>query len=535
MRAAARRHSTHVARLVVALAAMLIGLFFSVAPLPGRSQLVAQRTFWGLSALALGYCLYAGRHATADCLSQEKREGTLGLLFLTNLKGYDVVLGKLSATSLNGLCCLVGIMPVMAVPLLLGGISYGEFWRMALVLVVSFLFSLSVGVFASVISRQARRAYGANFVLLALIAGVPAGVAGVIALFSPSHLVVRSLLYGCPPYPFYLCADLRYKVHTEDFWCALGLIHGLTWLLVAASSKLVVFTWRDEPAHRSTGPARWREACREWLYGNPAVRLAHRKRLLEVNAYYWLASRARRKAAGVWLFLAWVLAWWVFVRWQIGPGGADGSFTLASALVLNGVFKFWVAIEASQQLAEDHQAGALELLLSTPLSARGILRGQFLALRRQFLAPVLAVIAAELVLVGSLAHSGRQEDSIMAAAGCIGIVLLLLDTVAIAFAAMTTALTARSPNQATVQAIWRVLLLPWVLYAVIWGVVLTGALLAGKGGPGWKFHLQLWFWVSLAADLGYGIPAWWQLRHRFGALALRRFTSLGTRLPHPIS
>lgn len=533
LRAAARRHSTHVARLVIALAAMLIGLFFSLAPLPGRSQLVAQRTFWGLSGLALAYCLYAGRHSTADCLSQEKREGTLGLLFLTNLKGYDVVLGKLAATSLNGLYCLLGIMPVMAVPLLLGGISYGEFSRMALVLVVAFLFSLSVGIFASVLSRQARRAFGVNFVLLVLIAGVPAGVAGVITLLSPSHLVVRPLLYSCPPYPFYLCADLRYSLQTEDFWYALGLIHGLTWLLVAASSNLVVFTWRDEPAGRST--ARWREVCRGWLYGNPAVRLAHRQRLLDVNAYYWLASRAQRKTAGVWFFLAWALAWWVFVRWQVGQGGADASFTLASLLVLNGVLKFWVGIDTGQRLAEDHQAGALELLLSTPLSGRGILRGQFLALGRQFLKPVLAVIAAQFLFVVSLARSGRPEDSMLAAVGFVGIVLLLMDTVAIAFAAMTSALTTRSPNQATVQAIWRVLLLPWVLYALIWVAVLTGALLAGTAEPGWKFHLHLWFWVSLAADLGYGIPAWWQLRHRFNVLALHRFSSPGTRVPHPVS
>src|SRR5512145_1105353 len=123
----------------MALVAMLIGLFFFLAPLPGRANLGAQRTFWGLSVLALAYCLYAGRHATADCLSQEKREGTLGLLFLTDLKGYDVVLGKLAATSLNGLYCLVGILPVLAVPLLLGGVSYPEFWRMVLVLVDTFL------------------------------------------------------------------------------------------------------------------------------------------------------------------------------------------------------------------------------------------------------------------------------------------------------------------------------------------------------------------------------------------------------------
>src|SRR5689334_3524305 len=31
---------------------------------------------------------------TADCISRERREGTLGLLFLTPLKGPDIVLAK---------------------------------------------------------------------------------------------------------------------------------------------------------------------------------------------------------------------------------------------------------------------------------------------------------------------------------------------------------------------------------------------------------------------------------------------------------
>ena len=50
--------------------------------------------FTVLNAIAFIFCLLAGVFLTADCLSEEKREGTLGLLFLTSLKGYDVVLGK---------------------------------------------------------------------------------------------------------------------------------------------------------------------------------------------------------------------------------------------------------------------------------------------------------------------------------------------------------------------------------------------------------------------------------------------------------
>src|SRR5882672_6937646 len=215
---ASRRHATYSTRLVVALVAIVIGIFFYIANLRTPKHLLAHYIFQGLSVLALLYCLAAGRRSTADCLSEEKREGTLGLLFLTKLKGHDVVLGKLAATSLNSFFCLLAIFPVLAVPLLMGGITNGEFWRMVLVLLNTFLFSLAVGMFSSVLSWNARRAMGANFLwLLVIAAGLPA-CAGLIAYLSPTHRVIPELLYSCPIYTFYLSADAVYRWQISNFW-----------------------------------------------------------------------------------------------------------------------------------------------------------------------------------------------------------------------------------------------------------------------------------------------------------------------------
>src|SRR5262245_17973050 len=60
-----------------------------------------------LSVLLFLLCLVEGVRQTADSLSKEKREGTLGLLFLTRLTGFDVVLGKLVATSLSSFYMLL--------------------------------------------------------------------------------------------------------------------------------------------------------------------------------------------------------------------------------------------------------------------------------------------------------------------------------------------------------------------------------------------------------------------------------------------
>src|SRR5437879_9073179 len=135
LRVAARRRATYWMRAVAALGAIVIGAFMYVVNRQGAPHEFGKSLFTVLSTLSIVYCLISGVRSTADCLSEEKREGTFGLLFLTDLKGYDVVFGKLAATSLNGFLCLLAMFPVLAVPLLMGGITNGEFWRMVLVLV----------------------------------------------------------------------------------------------------------------------------------------------------------------------------------------------------------------------------------------------------------------------------------------------------------------------------------------------------------------------------------------------------------------
>jgi hypothetical protein len=101
LRVSARKRGTHWSRLAVALVSIIIGGCIFLPNFDEPETVVGPRIFIGLSILGFCYCLFAGRRFTVDCLSEEKREGTLGLLFLTDLKGHDVVLGKLAATSLN--------------------------------------------------------------------------------------------------------------------------------------------------------------------------------------------------------------------------------------------------------------------------------------------------------------------------------------------------------------------------------------------------------------------------------------------------
>src|SRR5215471_10495269 len=209
----------------------------------------------------------------------------------------------------------------------------------------------------------------------------------------------------------------------------MAVIHGFTWLLVALASLRAPGCWQDRVATRNK--ELWRDRWRRWVYGNPPIRQALRRRLLPLNAFCWLASRARWKPAMVWTFLGFVACWWFYLRLQTELNWWDESLGVTTAMMLNSVFKLWIAIESGQRLAEEQKMGTLELLLSTPLGARDIVRGQLLALRRQFLKPLVVCIVVELILITAISRHTYDSGSLILRFGIAGILLLLADTTAL--------------------------------------------------------------------------------------------------------
>ena len=202
--------------------------------------------------------------------------------------------------------------------------------------------------------------------------------------------MVHPLFFSCPAYNFFLCFDSNYRFAAHYFWLSVAITHALTWLLVAVASWIIPHTWQDRQSGKSE--IRWAEKWRTWVYGNAEQRKALRAKSLQVNPFCWLSSRARLKPAGIWIFLGFVLCWWLYLLIVMGLHWTEETLSLTTALMLNSVLKIWICIEACQRLAEEQKTGSLELLLSTPLDEHEIVRGQLLALKRQFLKP-LAVMS----------------------------------------------------------------------------------------------------------------------------------------------
>lgn len=534
LRVAARRRATHWTCTTVALGAIATCLCFYVANMDEPPHTQAQRVFTGLMVISFVYSLAAGRRFTADCLSEEKREGTLGLLFLTDLKGYDVVLGKIAATSLNGFYGLLAVVPVLAVPVLLGGVGQGEFWRTVLVLVNTFFYALAIGIFVSTISREAPRAMGANLLMLLLLSVAPplCGLAMSYHAFPNSYPL--EFLYSCPAFPLVLSADAFYKTRAGDFWWSVAVMHALIWLLLSLACGIVPHSWHDKAG--DSRRARWHERWLAWRFGNAAKRKALRQKLLNRNPFFWLAARSRLKPAQVWGVLLLIGVYWAgmcLAGRRTWLNDSLSPINVVAAILFNSALKMWIGLRAGYRLAQERKMGTFELLLSTALTDQDILKGQWLALRRQFLKPTVAVIGVEcLFLAASLREppSYYQFPPLVAWLACL--ILLVADMLAVSWVAMACALTARTPNLAAVQAIARVLIMPLVVLAIVTGGALAFAALQHHPEPGWRFWLGWWFGLGMAANLAFGFAAWHQLHTRFRRLASQSVAKL-TANPAP--
>ncbi len=114
---------------------------------------------------------------TADSISAERRAGTLGLLFLTRVKGIDLLLGKFASNGLSCLLGLVALLPVFEIPILAGGVTGGEAVRYGLGLLNTLFLALSSGLLSSAWAQERLRAVRNALLLTAGLVLVPIVVA----------------------------------------------------------------------------------------------------------------------------------------------------------------------------------------------------------------------------------------------------------------------------------------------------------------------------------------------------------------------
>jgi hypothetical protein len=470
---------------------------------------------------AFVFCLFIGVLATADCVSSEKREGTLGLLFLTDLKGYDVICGKLAASSLNAIYGLVAILPVLALPVMLGGVTFWQFAKLAIVLLSTMIFSLAVGICVSTYSRNERKAMFFTvlillaatllpfFVSIILFPSGPANDVWMTFLFSPGYGIFQTM--AGPPFPEF------------SFWLSILWQWLLAAELIARASAHVPHSWEESGVKKE--PRWWR---RKTAFGTQA-RAAKGRAWLERNPFLWLALQGEEASpARVWFFVLTILAIWVIAVLKYGMGlMTDEGAVTATIYVLHVPLKIWIAAEASRRFMEDRSNNTFEALLSTPLSARQIIQGQWLALVKQFAGPIALVLGWEFCMEIHRASEHTFWFGAKTMDYWPRMVLLVADAVALACAGMWLGLKCKGRIRAILAGLILVLFVPWVMTQMIDSVVLNfmGGMINTRIQPqlAWEHWRMLAALVpSLMTDLVIVVCALSVLPQSFRQLAVRR-------------
>jgi hypothetical protein len=403
LRAGARQKSTHRVRWITG--AVFFGLLLWLMWV--FHGLRAPQVFTVFSALTLAYCILIATAGTADCLSAEKREGTLGLLFLTNLNGAEIIGGKLCSSALAAVYGLFAIFPLMAVQLLIGGITLQHFGRTVLSLVVAILFSIAAGFFASSLCvRQFTSVALASGLALFFSGGLMAAAAAARALSRVKPWISESLETFSPIYTF-MAAGATRPPALNHYWRSVLAVGGMSAVFLVFATLRVTLTWRDRPR---AARAWWRfEPPQSWRERGCAAREALRRRLLAINPFFWLGGRRPVSSP---VFMVVIVAVVVVTSWVAAPYFGRvmraGTYTMMvgqlfawlwGALAIHALVLYYGAMTASQRLAEDKQSGALELVLSTPTTVGSISSGLWMAYGRRMFFPAIVAILAHIFFI----------------------------------------------------------------------------------------------------------------------------------------
>lgn len=91
---------------------------------------------------------------TAASISGEKERQTFDIMMTTSMTPFSVILGKVMTAIVQSMFYVVAGMPVMALPFIIGGMSWSSlFWFLGVALLVS-VFSASIGILCSSICRK---------------------------------------------------------------------------------------------------------------------------------------------------------------------------------------------------------------------------------------------------------------------------------------------------------------------------------------------------------------------------------------------
>jgi hypothetical protein len=437
----ARQKATYRARLIAA--AIMMTIFMVVLLFSGQNhQFLGPMLFSITFFILYMQALLSGIRLTADCLSEEKREGTLGLLYLSGLRGSGIVLGKMAVRSLRGIYTLIAALPIFGFCILLGGVQGSAALYAGVGILVTMLYSLAIGVFVSSIASDEKAVFAGVLLMIAGLSVVPHLLWWFIRFLNPATTWANYLLLPSP-----------WSSGILDFWeqtlfqifCSAALISASVWFLNRSFKN----QFADLPRSQKSAN-QFKSRVNGQLDRNPILWLLNLDTFSErIAKAHFLMSLVMVVA------VAFVAA--RATSFNLGPFLVIYVFHLA--------WKFLVLSDALRRLHHDHRSGALELLLTTRIDPAQILAAQTRRTSRVFLPGAIVLAVANLTFY---LHDSFPDDLFLIPIG--GAILLFIDGATLRWTAMAQALEPNRFPAAIIRLAAKILFLPLL---ILWLIMIT--------------------------------------------------------------
>jgi ABC-type transport system involved in multi-copper enzyme maturation permease subunit len=381
--------------------------------------------------------------ASADAVSRERREGTLPLLYLTELRSRGIVIGKAFVHFLRSLSLFLTMAPWLMLPLVFGSLGVAEVRMALLINFASVLLAQAAGLLASTFPRDwvksaiLAEVFALPLLLLmlnvhgsilstavalgtppALKPGTPAfwnssfaGLSEVYeirnsneGLLSRTARLIGYATNGSTRQRNFWFSPNGYQASAENvlwqeiwttvapvgrkFWFfgTVGMVVGSAFVLWLAA---LLGAWRVERSWRDAPPPLWLSELKQRFFSPRFAVSFLRQRLsqsLTGNPIGWLQHYSPASRSVKW-------GWCLFII-MVEIVLSDNVEDLYTAQRWLGLFLLLgLTFSATGSFRHELENGAFELWLVTPLRERQIIMGRVRGLWRQFL-PSLALFGA---------------------------------------------------------------------------------------------------------------------------------------------
>lgn len=501
---------------------MVFGIGATLAFAFGMLWPHVSRTHRGMAVLVclaiagFALSLFTGAYLTADAVSAEKREGTLGLLFLTPLRGWQIILGKMAMHSLQVGYALLGAFPVFFLPILLGGVVWNEVVRILVVLGLTLTLSLACGMFYSTVLREVRNAVLATALTMLLLTLLPWGQILIGELFGGMKFGPLGLPQLSPMTTLVYAFESYFRSRTVGhsiFWGSAA------WLALASIALIIISGWLL--------PRIWRKAeCGERaLAPVPTTAIPRQKRLpkwalpMDKAPLLWLAARDLHEAP--WLrWIRWIalifFAGSLLISATVKRNCHEFFITaFCTSYVLHLIARVQLLLAATRRLHEDRQSGALEAIVVTPVADYELTHAHHESLWHSFRRQFLVLLVTNLTLTSAvfLAFDHLDMDhgtwAIFSSLFVGGAVLTYADFAAIRWLGLRESLRKQTQLKAVGRVFLMVFVIPWVAFGLTFlcAIQTHGQLLVGFIFLAWALVSSLYLGALTSAchrKLRYG-------------------------------